>query len=436
MTIKTLTILGTRPEAIKMAPLIQQLDSDSRFNNKLCITGQHQQMLDPVLALFQLVPDFNLHVMTENQDLSHLTAKILTGLTDVFKQYLPDLIFVHGDTTTTLAAAIAAYYHQIPVAHVEAGLRTGNLYSPWPEEANRTLAGALSKLHFAPTERARSNLLREGVKPESIHVTGNTVIDALHAMVHQIDTQPDLQHTLEQSFSFLTPQRKMILVTGHRRENFGQGFERICQALAQIAQRFPQVDIVYPVHLNPRVQQPVKLLLAGIENIYLIPPVDYLPFVHLMKSAYLILTDSGGIQEEAPSLGKPVLLMRDNTERPEAIDAGCVQLVGTNVETIVHHVARLLTDDACYQRMSHANNPYGDGRASARIVQVISEVFSPHFKEHTSNSPRHLECNERSPDASLDLSFEAPSSQAASDDVRVVTVHQSKQINASSMSVE
>ena len=381
MTIKTLTILGTRPEAIKMATLIQQLNSDSRFNNKLCITGQHQHMLDPVLALFDLVPDFNLHVMTENQDLSHLTAKILTGLTDVFKQYQPDLILVHGDTTTTLASALSAYYHQIPIAHVEAGLRTGNIYSPWPEEANRKLTGALSKLHFAPTECSRSNLLREGVKQESIHVTGNTVIDALQAMVHKIDTQPGLQHTLEQQFSFLIPKRKMILVTGHRRENFGQGFERICQALANIAERFPDVDIVYPVHLNPRVQQPVNSLLAGIENIYLIPPVDYLPFVHLMKSAYLILTDSGGIQEEAPSLGKPVLVMRDNTERPEAIDAGCVELVGTDVETIVHHVSRLLTDEACYQRMSQAHNPYGDGKACARIVQVIAQVFSPHFKQ-------------------------------------------------------
>ncbi len=376
MRINTLCIFGTRPEAIKMAPIIKQLESDARFNSKLCVTGQHQQMLDSVLNLYQILPDFNLHVMTKNQDLGHLTANILTGLADVFKQYKPDLVLVHGDTTTTLAASISAYYHRIPVAHVEAGLRTGDINLPWPEEANRKLVGALATLHFAPTNGSRQNLLREGVAPENIHVTGNTVIDALYDMIHKIEKHPDLNHTLAQQFDFLSPARKVILVTGHRRESFGDGFERICQALAIIARQFPHVDIVYPVHLNPRVQQPVKARLSGIDNIYLIEPVDYLPFVYLMKSAYLILTDSGGIQEEAPSLGKPLLVMRDKTERPEALEAGTVQLVGTDVEKIVSHVALLLTDKQLYQRMSNARHPYGDGEASARIVAHILAFFS------------------------------------------------------------
>ena len=372
MRIKTLCIFGTRPEAIKMVPIIKKLEADPRFSSKLCLTGQHQQMVDSVLNLFQILPDFNLHVMTENQDLSQLTAKILTGLANVFKEYRPDLVLVHGDTTTTLAASISAYYHRIPVAHVEAGLRTGDINSPWPEEANRKLAGALASLHFAPTTGSRRNLLNEGTAPELIHVTGNTVIDALHDMIHKIDTQADLGHQLAQQFPFLTPTRKVILVTGHRRENFGQGFAQICQALANIACQFPDVDIIYPVHLNPSVQQPVKSLLADINNIYLIDPVDYLPFVYLMKHAYLILTDSGGIQEEAPSLGKPVLVMRDKTERPEALEAGTVKLVGTDVEKIVSNVALLLTNDQLYQKISYAQNPYGDGKASERIVNVLA----------------------------------------------------------------
>ena len=372
MRINTLCIFGTRPEAIKMAPIVKQLEADPRFNSKLCVTGQHQQMLDSVLNLFQISSDFNLHVMTENQDLSQLTAKILIGLAEVFKQYKPDIVLVHGDTTTTLAASISAYYHRIPIAHVEAGLRTGNINSPWPEEANRKLAGALASLHFAPTTGSRRNLLREGTAPEHIHVTGNTVIDALHNMSHKIDTQPDLNDQLARQFSFLTSTRKMILVTGHRRENFGQGFARICQALANIALRFPDVDIIYPVHLNPNVQQPVKSLLAGIKNIYLIDPVDYLPFVYLMKHAHLILTDSGGVQEEAPSLGKPVLVMREKTERPEALEAGTVTLVGTDIEKIVHQVTMLLTDNQLYQNMSQAINPYGDGKSAARIINIIA----------------------------------------------------------------
>ena len=376
MLINTLCIFGTRPEAIKMAPVIKQLEADPRFNSKICVTGQHQQMLDSVLNLFQITPNFNLHVMTENQDLSHLTAKILTGLADVFKQYKPDLVLVHGDTTTTLAASISAYYHRIPVAHVEAGLRTGDINSPWPEEANRKLSGALATLHFAPTNGSRNNLLREGTAPEHIHVTGNTVIDALYGMVNKINTQPELDHILAQQFFFLTPSRKVILVTGHRRENFGDGFERICQALANLAQQFPDIDIVYPVHLNPSVQKPVKSLLASINNIYLINPVDYLPFIYLMQHAYIILTDSGGVQEEAPSLGKPVLVMRDKTERPEALEAGTVQLVGTNVEQIVNAVTRLLTDKDLYLHMSCAQNPYGDGEASMRIAEIMAAFFN------------------------------------------------------------
>lgn len=382
MLFNTLCIFGTRPEAIKMAPIIKQLKANPRFNNKICITGQHQQMLDSVLDLFEITPDFNLHVMTENQDLSNLTAKILIGLSEVFKQYTPDLVLVHGDTTTTLAASIAAYYHQIPVAHVEAGLRTGNIYSPWPEEANRKLTGSLAALHFAPTESAQNNLLKEGSKQAHIYVTGNTVVDALYDMVNKIDTHAELAEPLAQQFVFLNPSRKVILVTGHRRENFGEGFERICQALAIIAQRFPDVDIVYPVHLNPCVQKPVNALLGGLDNIFLISPLDYQSFVYLMKSSYLILTDSGGIQEEAPSLGKPVLVMRDTTERPEAVEAGTIQLVGTNVDKIVNYTEQLLTNDAFYQRMSQIQNPYGDGKAAKRIVDIIAESLSREFDEH------------------------------------------------------
>lgn len=378
MPINTLCIFGTRPEAIKMAPIIKLLEADSRFKSQLCITGQHKQMLDSALDLFQITPDYNLQVMTANQDLSQLTAKILTGLAEVLKQYKPDLILVHGDTTTTLAASISAYYHRIPVAHIEAGLRTGDMNSPWPEEANRKLAGALATLHFAPTSSSRTNLLHEGSKAENIHVTGNTVIDALYSIIDKINTQPHLSDKLAEQFPFLTPARKVILVTGHRRENFGKGFLRICQALANIACQFPDVDIIYPVHLNPCVQQPVNTLLAGIKNIFLIAPIDYLPFVYLMKHSYLILTDSGGVQEEAPSMGKPVLVMRDKTERPEAIDAGTVKLVGTEVEQIVKNVSRLLTDKQLYERMSLAQNPYGDGEASARIVGIIAALFSPH----------------------------------------------------------
>jgi len=375
MLINTLCVFGTRPEAIKMAPLVKKLNSNVLFHNKVCITGQHQQMLTPILEVFNIHPDYDLQVMTPNQDLSELTAKILEGLRNVFKQYIPDLIIIHGDTTTNLAAALSAFYHRIPIAHVEAGLRTGNLSLPWPEEANRKLSDALSNFHFAPTEQAKINLINEGVSLKSIHVTGNTVIDALYDMLDKIENQPELVLSLQQKFSFLNPSRKMMLVTGHRRESFGEGFERICQALAIVAADFPDVDIVYPVHLNPNVQEPVNRLLGQIKNIYLIPPVEYLQFVYLMKSAYLILTDSGGIQEEAPALGKPVLVMRETTERPEALEAGTVKLVGTEVHLIVEHVRELLTDAVLYRRMSLAQNPYGDGNASLRIMQFISEQF-------------------------------------------------------------
>lgn len=378
MSIKTLCIFGTRPEVIKMAPVIQKLEAHSFFDNKICVTGQHQQMLSAFLNLFNIIPDFNLHVMTENQNLSSLTAKIITELPQVFEQYRPDLILVHGDTTTTMAATLSAYYHHIPVAHIEAGLRTGNIYLPWPEEANRKLTTALTRMHFAPTIRAQFNLLQEGVAANAIHVTGNTVIDALFNAVATIEMEPKLAFDLQQQFSFLTSERRMILVTGHRRESFGHGFERICQALALVAKRFPEIDVVYPVHLNPNVQKPVKAMLSDIPNIYLMEPLDYLPFVYLMKSAYIILTDSGGIQEEAPSLGKPVLVMRDITERPEAVDAGTVILVGTDVEKIVQQIEQLVMDKQLYQRMSTIQNPYGDGKAAERIVRAISQEFSKH----------------------------------------------------------
>lgn len=386
MTIKTLCIFGTRPEAIKMASVIQQLDAHPQFQNKVCVTGQHKQMLDSVLNLFNIVPDYDLMVMTKNQTLSTLTAKILTNLSLVFAQYTPDLILVHGDTTTTLAASLSAYYHRIPVAHVEAGLRTKNIYLPWPEEANRKLTTAITKMHFSPTKRSKLNLLREGVQDNDIHITGNTVIDTLMNAVATLDNETSLSSYLKTQFSFLNPLRPMILVTGHRRESFGDGFERICNALVIVAERFPNVDIVYPVHLNPQVQEPVNRLLNGIPNIYLIEPLDYLPFVYLMKNAYLILTDSGGIQEEAPSLGKPVLVMRDITERPEAVEAGTVILVGTDVDRIVCEIERLLVDKVIYQQMSIIQNPYGDGKAAKRIVDIIASEFSKYPQPNLSES--------------------------------------------------
>ncbi|MCE8025739.1 non-hydrolyzing UDP-N-acetylglucosamine 2-epimerase [Billgrantia aerodenitrificans] len=371
--LRTLCVFGTRPEAIKMSPLSLALQADPRFDTRVCVTGQHREMLDQVLALFELIPDYDLSIMRPGQDLTDVTAAILQGMKGVLSDWRPDVVLVHGDTATTFAVTLAAYYQQIPVAHVEAGLRTGNLYSPWPEEANRKLTGALAAWHFAPTERSRRNLLEEGAKPDSILVTGNTVVDALLDVVEKLETTPALQARFQDQFAFLDDARRMILVTGHRRESFGGGFERICQALRITASRHPDVQVVYPVHLNPQVQEPVNRLLADIDNIHLIEPLDYLPFVYLMNRAHLIITDSGGIQEEAPSLGKPVLVMRDTTERPEAVEAGTVKLVGTDVATITRELDTLLSDDTAYQAMSRAHNPYGDGQACARILDHLAE---------------------------------------------------------------
>ncbi|MBK0004080.1 UDP-N-acetylglucosamine 2-epimerase (non-hydrolyzing) [Erwinia sp. S38] len=370
-TVKVLTVFGTRPEAIKMAPLVHALAQDHEIESRLCVTAQHREMLDQVLHLFSLVPDYDLNIMRPGQGLTEITSRILEGLKTVFADFTPDVVLVHGDTTTTLAASLAAFYHRIPVGHIEAGLRTGDLYSPWPEEANRTLTGHLASYHFAPTERSRQNLVRENLPDSRIFVTGNTVIDALFWVRDRVLSDEKLRNGLAARYPFLDADKKLLLVTGHRRESFGGGFERICNALAEIARLHPQLQIVYPVHLNPNVSEPVNRILKGIDNIILIEPQEYLPFVWLMDRAWLILTDSGGIQEEAPSLGKPVLVMRDATERPEAIEAGTVRLVGTDGAKIVSEVTRLLTDEAAWQTMSHAHNPYGDGLACQRIVQAL-----------------------------------------------------------------
>ena len=369
--VKILTVFGTRPEAIKMAPLALALAADKRFDAKVCVTGQHREMLDQVLELFDIHPEFDLNIMKPGQDLTDVSTAILQGMKSVFSDFKPDMVLVHGDTATTFATSLAAYYQQIPVAHVEAGLRTGNLYSPWPEEGNRKLTGALAQLHFAPTTNSRDNLLKEGIAANRIIVTGNTVIDALLDVMKRLDEDQELFARAAEPAAFLDPARKLILVTGHRRESFGGGFERICQALMEVAQQHPEVDIVYPVHLNPNVREPVNRLLSGIGNVYLIEPLDYLPFVHMMSRAHIILTDSGGIQEEAPSLGKPVLVMRDTTERPEAVAAGTVKLVGSDTANIVRELNKLLLDQEAYKTMSFAHNPYGDGRACQRIIDTL-----------------------------------------------------------------
>ncbi|MEI2267664.1 non-hydrolyzing UDP-N-acetylglucosamine 2-epimerase [Erwinia sp. CGal63] len=368
---KVLTVFGTRPEAIKMAPLVHALAQDGEIEARLCVTAQHREMLDQVLQLFAIVPDYDLNIMRPGQGLTEITSRILEGLKAVFAEFRPDVVLVHGDTTTTFAASLAAFYHQIPVGHVEAGLRTGDLYSPWPEEANRTLTGHLATWHFTPTETARQNLLRENLPASRMFVTGNTVIDALFWVRDRVLSDEQLRTSLATRYPFLAADKKLILVTGHRRESFGDGFERICSALADIARQHPEAQIVYPVHLNPNVSEPVNRILSDIDNVVLIEPQEYLPFVWLMDRAWLILTDSGGIQEEAPSLGKPVLVMRDTTERPEAVDAGTVRLVGTDTQKIVREVTRLLTDEEAYQSMSRAHNPYGDGLACKRIVQAL-----------------------------------------------------------------
>ena len=373
---KILLVFGTRPEAIKMAPLYHQFKNDDRFDVSVCVTGQHRDMLDPVLSLFNIIPDFDLNIMQIGQDLTDVTTKILIGLRDLFSTYIPDLALVHGDTATTFAASLACYYKKIKVGHIEAGLRTNNLYSPWPEEANRKLTGVLTEFHFSPTENSKLNLLKEGVNNNNIFVTGNTVIDALYYVVDKIKNDYDLKDSLLQNFQFLDFNKKIVLITGHRRENFGHGFENICKALSKLSEQHENVQFVYPMHLNPNVREPVKRYLSKKSNIFLIEPLDYLPFVFLMDLSYLILTDSGGIQEEAPSLGKPVLVMRDTTERPEAVNVGTVKLVGTNLNLIVNNVDELLINKDLYSQMSELHNPYGDGKACKRIVEIISEKLN------------------------------------------------------------
>lgn len=420
---KILLVFGTRPEAIKMAPLVKEFQKQPKqFHTKVCVTAQHREMLDQVLALFEIVPDYDLNIMKAGQDLYDVTARVLLGMREVLKQAQPDVVLVHGDTATSTAAALAAFYQQIPVGHVEAGLRTHNIYSPWPEEMNRQLTGRITTFHFAPTPLSKQNLLNEGVKKENIHVTGNTVIDALYWVINKMKNDVSLEHTITQKLiAFgLPPEklsswsqygnvipdgvggsapgksaRKLVLITGHRRENFGQGFLNICEAIQHLAQTFPDVDFVYPMHLNPNVRNAITRVFGpsplekgvadkggrgieknanekeGLKNTYFIEPLDYLPFVHLLNRAYLVLTDSGGIQEEAPGLGKPVLVMRNTTERPEAIDAGTVKLVGTDKDTIIREAAALIRNPETYETMAKASNPYGDGLACSRIIEKL-----------------------------------------------------------------
>lgn len=368
---KILTVFGTRPEAIKMAPLVKALELNPDINSRVCVTAQHREMLDQVLSLFEIKPHYDLNLMKPGQTLTDITSSILQGMKPIFQEFRPDYVLVHGDTSTAFSTTLAAFYEKINVGHVEAGLRTHNLYSPWPEEANRKLTGALANIHFAPTENAKINLLAEGVPKSAIHVTGNTVIDALLSVHQRIKQDDVLRESIAANIPYKVTDRKIILVTGHRRENFGAGFEHICSAIAAVAKKYPNIDIVYPVHLNPNVLEPVNRMLARVENIHLIEPLEYLPFVYLMSNAYIILTDSGGIQEEAPSLGKPVLVMRDVTERPEAVIAGTVKLVGTDEAKIVQEVMLLLNDTDEYQRMSYSHNPYGDGQACGRIISAI-----------------------------------------------------------------
>ena len=375
---KILLVFGTRPEAIKMAPLVKAFQEQNQdFQTKVCVTAQHREMLDQVLSLFEIETDFDLNVMQPNQDLYDITSNILIGMKTVFQNFRPDFIFVHGDTTTTFAVSLAAFYEKILVGHIEAGLRTGNLYSPWPEEANRKLTSQLTCYHFAPTAQSQDNLLKENIAPDKIIVTGNTVIDALLLMKSKLETDPDFRgkvHNSVKQKGFDPKTAEFILVTGHRRENFGQGFIDICTALKTIALERPNINIVYPVHLNPNVRKPVNELLTGVKNVYLIEPLEYEAFIYLMSLSKLIITDSGGVQEEAPSLGKPVLVMRDTTERPEAVDAGTVKLVGTHTQRIISETNNLLDNKQAYEIMTKAHNPYGDGKACARIINFMKEL--------------------------------------------------------------
>ena len=388
---KIMLVFGTRPEAIKMAPLVKEFQKHpDMFQTLVCVTGQHREMLDQVLKIFEITPDFDLNIMKQGQDLYDVTARVLVGMRDVLKEAHPDVVLVHGDTTTSTAAALAAFYQQIPVGHVEAGLRTHNIYSPWPEEMNRQITGRIATYNFAPTLLSKQNLLRENVNPDSILVTGNTVIDALRQVVSKIKRDAALDAELEQTLNAcgydvnrLKEGKKLVLITGHRRENFGEGFIHICTAIKDLAQKYPDVDFVYPMHLNPNVRKPIQEVFEGINtlsvgegwgeagNMFFIEPLEYLSFVYLMEKSNIVLTDSGGIQEEAPGLGKPVLVMRDTTERPEALDAGTVKLVGTDYNKIVHEVSTLLDDEAAYEKMSMAVNPYGDGLACSRIVKFL-----------------------------------------------------------------
>ena len=380
---KILLVFGTRPEAIKMAPLVKEFQKyPDKFKTIVCVTGQHREMLDQVLRIFEISPDYDLNIMKQGQDLYDVTSRVLLGMRDVLQEVQPDIVLVHGDTTTSTAAALAAFYQQIPVGHVEAGLRTHNIYSPWPEEMNRQLTGRIATYHFAPTPLSKQNLLAENVKPEQIAVTGNTVIDALYMVVDKIKSNKELDKELEEillrssyDVNRLSDGKKLVLITGHRRENFGDGFISMCKAIQTLTQKYPDVDFVYPMHLNPNVRKPIHEVfgedLSHLGNMFFIEPLEYLSFVYLMEKSTIVLTDSGGIQEEAPGLGKPVLVMRDTTERPEALEAGTVKLVGTDFDKIVNEVSALLENRECYERMSKAVNPYGDGKACERIVEYL-----------------------------------------------------------------
>lgn len=377
---KFLIVFGTRPEAIKMAPLVKELQKyPDDFETRVCVTAQHREMLDQVLEIFAIKPDYDLNIMKPGQDLYNVTTNVIQGMKTVFQQYTPDMVFVHGDTTTSFAASLAAFYQKIKVAHIEAGLRTHDLFNPWPEEANRQLTGRLASLHFAPTQQSSTNLQKENIASEKIFVTGNTVIDALFWVLARIKSEPELEakiiEDLNASGYYLKQNKRIILVTGHRRENFGQGFIDICEGLNAIAKSNSDVEIVYPVHLNPNVQQPVKKILSQTQNIFLIEPLSYLPFVYLMSRSYLIITDSGGVQEEAPGLGKPVLVMRNTTERPEAVEAGTVKLVGTDKDRIFKETEKLLNDSFAYQKMSQSHNPYGNGKACSRVVAFLRKFI-------------------------------------------------------------
>lgn len=377
-------VFGTRPEAIKMAPLVKEFQKHSdKFETVVCVTGQHREMLDQVLHIFEITPDYDLNIMKQGQDLYDVTARVLTGMRDVLKEVQPDIVLVHGDTTTSTAAALAAFYQQIPVGHVEAGLRTHNIYSPWPEEMNRQITGRIATYHFSPTSLSKQNLLAEGVKEEQITVTGNTVIDALYMVVEKIKKDKALDAELEEQLKLtgydvnrLSKGRRLVLITGHRRENFGDGFINMCTAIKDLVKKYPEVDFVYPMHLNPNVRKPIHEVfgtdLSNLGNMFFIEPLEYLSFVYLMEKSSVVLTDSGGIQEEAPGLGKPVLVMRDTTERPEALEAGTVKLVGTDYNMIVNEVSLLLDDKEAYEKMSKAVNPYGDGLACKRIVEFLA----------------------------------------------------------------